>query len=160
MCFQGIDFHKLRLVPIISVGVVMIRLWIISLDHYFPLLCWLGAIHLPPPLESQMLLNCLSCSLLFFLFYPPLSQPQSPLMIVICRAVFIRDPAGPQPMPAPCVQGPSRKVETPLLILPSSCIASLSQQTVTHQSCYFWPKPQNDSDAVPPQHFHKAKAWP
>lgn len=48
MCFQGIDFHKLRLVPIISVGAVMIRLWIISLDHCFPLLRWLGAIHLPP----------------------------------------------------------------------------------------------------------------
>lgn len=30
------------------VGAVMIRLWIICLDHCFPLLCWLGAIHLPP----------------------------------------------------------------------------------------------------------------
>lgn len=71
MCFQGIDFHKLRLVPIISVGAVMIRLWIISLDHYFPLLCWLGAIHLPPPLESQMLLNCLSCTLSLLSLLPP-----------------------------------------------------------------------------------------
>lgn len=71
MCFQGIDFHKLRLVPIISVGAIMIRLWIISLDHYFPLLCWLGAIHLPPPLESQMLLNCLSCTLSLLSLLPP-----------------------------------------------------------------------------------------
>ena len=84
MCFQGIDFHKLRLVPIISVGAVMIRLWIISLDHCFLLLCWLGAIHLPPPLESQMLLNCLSCSLLFFLLYPPPYQTQSHVTISIC----------------------------------------------------------------------------
>lgn len=58
MCFLGIDFHELRLVPILSVGAITIRLWIISLDHCFPVLCWLGAIHLPPPPESQPLLNC------------------------------------------------------------------------------------------------------
>lgn len=84
MCFLGIDFHELRLVPILSVGAITIRLWIISLDHCFPLLCWLGAIHLPRPPESQPLLNCLSLSLLFPLFYPPPPQPQSHLMILIC----------------------------------------------------------------------------
>lgn len=67
--------RELRLVPIFSVGAITIRLWIISLDHCFPLLCWLGAIHLPPPPESQPLLNCLSPSLLFLLFYPHLPSP-------------------------------------------------------------------------------------
>lgn len=62
----------------------MIRLWIISLNHCFPLLHWLGAIHLPPPPESQTLVNCLSCSLLFFLFYPLPSQTQSQVTIFIC----------------------------------------------------------------------------
>lgn len=64
MHFLGIDL------PILSVRAIMIRLWIISLDHCFPLLCWLGAIHLPPPPESQPLLNCLSHS-------PPLPSPLS-----------------------------------------------------------------------------------
>lgn len=67
MCFQGIDFHKLRLVPIISVGAVMIRLWIISLDHCFQLLRWLGAIHLTrPPLTDAVKLP---------LLLPPLLPP-------------------------------------------------------------------------------------
>lgn len=70
---------ELCLVPILSVGAITIRLWIISLDHCFLLLCWLGAIHLPPPPKSQPLLNCLSHSLL-----PPPPQPQSHLLILIC----------------------------------------------------------------------------
>lgn len=68
MCFHGIDFHKLRLVPIISVRAVMIRLWIISLDHCFLLLCWLGAIHLPP---SSGVTNAVKLPLLFTPLLPP-----------------------------------------------------------------------------------------
>lgn len=41
MHFLGIDL------PILSVRAITIRLWIISLDHCFPLLCWLGAIRPP-----------------------------------------------------------------------------------------------------------------
>lgn len=68
------------LAPILSVEAITIKSWIISLDHCFPLLCWLGAIHLPfwfkvpgagklPPLPSLL---------------PPPPQPQSQLMVLIC----------------------------------------------------------------------------
>lgn len=85
LCFQGIDFHKLRLVPIISVGAVMIRLWIISLDHCFPLLHWLGAIHLPPSsgVTDAVKLPLLFTSLLSLLPPPP-SQSQTHVTIFIC----------------------------------------------------------------------------
>lgn len=56
----------------------MIRLWIISLDYCFLLLHWLDAIHLPPPPESQPLLNCLSPSVLFPLLPPTLPAPVTP----------------------------------------------------------------------------------
>lgn len=92
LCFQGIDFHKLRLVPIISVGAVMIRLWIISLDHCFPLLHWLGAIHLPPSsgVTDAVKLPLLFTSLLSLLppHLPRARHMSQSSFVLLCRAVF------------------------------------------------------------------------
>lgn len=113
--------------PILSVRAITIRLWIISLDHCFRLLCWLGAIHLPPPSKAQALLNCLSHCLL-----PPPPQPQSHLMILICpllySSILLKSELSWSPKPVVGVYRPLRtKEHRP----PPPCLSSPNALTFT-----------------------------
>lgn len=157
--------RELRLVPILSVGAITIRLWIISLDHCFPLLCWLGAIHLPPPPESQPLLNCLSPSLLFLLFYPHLPSPSHTSWsssVLLCTTAFIEKQAALEPKPVASVYRPFRTEEIPLTFLPSShADLYLSRQTrwhILHVICERSHQMTN-GDAISPQMAFHNRHW-
>lgn len=144
-----------------SVGAVMIRLWIISLDHYFPLLCWLGAIHLPPPLESQMLLNCLSCTLSLLSLLPPtFPDPVTPHDRHLQSSIYQRPSWAAANASPVCLRTVPKRGNTS----PHSAVLmrwTLSQQTVKWQINHviFDQSQKIRVMHLRVMHFHQPKAW-
>lgn len=134
--------------PILSVGAITIRLWIISLDHCFPLLCWLGAIHPPSPSPVTAAVKLPVPSPPLPSLPPPPPHPQSHLVSLICpplrHSIYWKASCAGAKASGECLWALLGWGNPSLCFSPPHMLTFTStDRQMTQPSCYLWRKSLN-----------------